>query len=629
MSNFYLSPLRFILKYCFSGFIFSIICTSGSAQNFSTVSWSTAASQKYPVSEAQGRVVNDKLYSFGGFDTKKSTFTPTKRAYVYNPVTDTWSSIADLPYIPNGVDFGGVTHTGITTDSTDIYLAGGYTSDSSGTKQIFGTKQVWKYIISQNAYTRLPDLPIKIAAGQLEYLAGKLHYIGGTNSLRTEDLSNHYVLDLKNVTAGWKTLAPLPNPRNHAGSATFEGKIYFIGGQHGQDSKLTTQKEVDAYNPSTNSWTKLADLPVPSGASGRGHISSGVAVMGNRIMVFGGEIVHQTSINMVSAYSPGLNTWTNLTPLPQNRFSGVAGAINGNLFYTGGSKTNTTFKGIPVIGTILLPPIADAFVRNGAYAGINYGSDTLLAVKGSAVSNYTRISYLKFSLKDVSTIDSATLHIYVSNIDNTAAVSFSLYGIDNDTWTENGITYNNAPAASTSALRTVGVDSKGKYYELDVTNYVKTQANTDKIVSLLIKDPANQNNNLVFTSRENARNSPQLIIAPVNANRSNISFNNRLQNAILKNSDSGLKRVVNKIIVYPNPVSKSFNIRFPDSYKGNYSIKIADESGRIYNACKVRLLAGGSTLNIDITDFSLRAGVYFLKIESDIVNEEIKLIVQP
>jgi N-acetylneuraminic acid mutarotase len=618
---------RFILKGFLSTIIFSIAYTFISAQNFTAISWGTAASQKYGVSEAQGRVVNGKLYSFGGFDSQKSTFTPTKRAYVYNPLTNTWSAIADLPYTPNGPGFGGVTHAGITTDGTDVYIAGGYTSDSSGTKQIFGTKQVWKYIISQNVYTKMPDLPIKIAAGQLEYVNGKLHYIGGTNSARTQDLGNHYVLDLNNLTAGWKTLASLPNPRNHAGSAVYEGKIYFIGGQHGQDSKLVTQKETDVYDPATNTWTRLADMPVPSGANGRGHISSGVVVMGNRIIVLGGEIVHQTCINMVSAFSPYLNSWTNLTPLPQNRYSGVAGVMAGDIFYTGGAKTSTTFKGVPFGNAVALSPVADAFVRNGSYAGTNYGSDTALIVKGAAVSGYTRTSYLKFSLNNISTIDSAKLRIYGRNVDNTTAIRISAYGTNNDSWPEDSLTFNNAPARSTAALSSAGVSNQEKYYELDVTSYVKAQLAGDKMVSILIQDPANQNSNLVFSSKENRKNPPQLVITTY-ASRSNITSDTALFSTKAEKKISEFNKEVKKIVVYPNPLKKRFTIKFPDTYEGDFYVEIADQSGRVFNVGKTKLQPGGSTIYADISRFSLRSGIYFLKVHSSTKNEEIKLIIQ-
>jgi len=604
------------------------------SQAFTTITWSTAASQKYPVSEAQGRVVNGKLYSFGGFDSQKSTFTPTKRAYVYNPVTNAWSAIADLPYTPNGAGFGGVTHAGITTDGTDIFIAGGYTSNTAGTGQIFGTKQVWKYIISRNVYTRLPDLPIDIAAGQLEYLAGKLHYIGGTNSARTLDLGNHYVLDLNNLSNGWKTLASLPNPRQHAGSVVYGGKIYFVGGQHHHDAKLVTQKDVHVYNPTSNSWLKLADLPVPSGASGRGHISSAAVVMADRIIVLGGELEHQTSTNMVSAFSPATNSWTNLTPLPKVRYSGTAAVMSGNIYYAGGSKTNTTYKGVPaaVSNIITLSPLADAFIRNGSYAGKNYGSDTALIVKGSTVSNYTRSSYLKFSLSNISNLSVAKLRIYGKNTDNTSTINLTSYGVNNDTWTETGITFTNAPAASTAALGLVGVKNLANYYELDVTDYIKTQVAGDKIVTLLLKDATNQNSNLLFNSRENSRNKPQLVIS---TNKEVVLSSHAISTSAYTNpvalSDEDLltqERKLNKPIVYPNPSKANFNIRFPVNYEGNMNFIIIGQAGVTYNIGKVKVERGGSTISLDISKYSLLPGLYFLKIQSETVNDEVKLIVR-
>lgn len=593
------------------------------AQDFTTITWTTAASQKYNVSEAQGKSVNGKLYSFGGFDSQKPTFTPTKRAYVYNPVTNVWSAIADLPFTPKSDSSGGITHAGVATDGTDIYLAGGYTSNTAGTGQIFGTKQVWKYNVSTNTYTKMPDLPAAIASGQLEYLNDILHYMGGTNSARTLDLGTHYALDLNNLAAGWKTLAPLPNPRNHAGSAVFGGKIYFIGGQHGQDSKLVTQKDVHAYDPFTNAWTKMADLPVPAGANGRGHISSGVTVMGNRILVLGGEIVHQSSTNMVSAYTPATNTWQNLTPLPVNRFSGVAGNMNGLIFYSGGSKTKTTYKGTPQTQgqttTTTLSPVADAFVRNGSYAAINYGSDTSLFIKTSTVSGFTKNTYLKFSLGSLTNVTSAKLRLYGKNVDNTNSYKTTVYGVDIDTWTETGITFNNAPSASTSALDTFTVNSVAKYYEVDVTTYVKAQLSGDKTVSLFLKDPFTKNTNFVFNSKENNTNNPQLVITS-SVTLSGNTVNNFIPDEAHEEDE--------KPLVFPNPSKGIFNLQFPDHFEGLTSIDIYDQGGRIYNICKIRVPHGGLDVLIDASKFNLKPGVYYLRIKGSERTEQFPIIIQ-
>lgn len=630
MNNFYFSShqrLNSILKFCCSAFIIFISLMQVSAQDtssaFTQINWSKVSSQKYGLSEGQGKVVGGKFYTFGGFDITKRTFTPTKRAYVYDPQTNVWSPIADLPYTPFGKNFGGVTHAGITTDSTDIYLAGGFTSNQAGTSQIFGTNQVWKYIVSQNAYIRLPDLPVSIAAGQLQYLDGKLHYMGGINAARTVSFDEHYVLDLNNLSGGWTNLASLPAPRQHMGSAVYGGKIYIIGGQIGNDATSVAQKDVYSYDPTTNTWTKLADLPVPPNAKGRSHIYSSIAVLGDRILVVAGEIVWKINTDIVSAYSPATNSWTNLTPLPVKSSGGMVGVINDIIYYTTGNKSSVTFKGIPVANTDTLTPLADAFVRDGSYDSLNFGNDTALVVKGSAVSNYTRLSYLKFSFKNINNIGSVKLRIYGYNIDSTAAINLSSYGVDDDTWTESGINFNNAPAASTLALSSVSINNKAKFYDFDVSSYVKTQLLNDTTVSFLIKDSANQNANVVFNSKESIKNKPKLIIT-LSANRSIATSDNKIQFVTKSETSRNLK----KPVLYPNPTRKSFNIKVPASYQGEFSIAIADQQGRVYNIGNITLQPRNSTINVDISRFSLSAGVYFLKLQSNTIDDEMKLIIQ-
>ncbi len=603
----------------FVSLLFIILHFPVNAQDFSTITWGTAKSQPLGTHEVHGEVVNGKLYIFGGYDVKKRpTWTPTKRSYVYDPLADTWTSIADLPHTPNGTGFGGITHVGLTNDGTNIYFAGGYTSNSDGTGQLFGTKQVWKYNVSSNTYTRLPDLPEALAAGQMRYLNGKIHYMGGANLSRA-DVGVHYALDLNNLSAGWKALAPLINPVNHPGSAVYGGKIYFLGGAHHQDNNSITQKTVEVYDENTNAWTKLADMPVA-----RDHISSSVVVMGSRILVLGGETSHNVLSNLVSAYSPASNTWVELTPLTAGKSAGVAAVLNGNIYYTGGNFSNINRKGIPAVQTTALLPIADAFVRNGSFAATNYGKDTALVVKSATNSGYTRSSYLKFSLSSVSNISSAKLRIYGRNVDNPSTISLSSYGSDNDSWTESGITYNNAPVSSTSALSTAGVSNQAKYYEFDVTSYVKTQFAGDKTVSLLIKDATNQNSNVVFSSKENATNKPELVITSA-ANRSDA---NSIQITRSAEDMSTSGKNLQKPLIYPNPSHNNFNIKFPDNYTGNFSLQIADQTGRIYNIGNRIIQAGGSSINVDVSNLSLRSGIYFLRIISNTRSEEIKLLIQ-
>lgn len=288
-----------------------------------TYAYAQATALPYRVSESQGRVVNGKLYVFGGFDSLKACCVPTDRAYVYDG--SAWAPVASMPD-------GGATHVGVTTDGARyVYLAGGYIADASRTGQIFGTRAVWRYDTTLNRYDRLRDLPIERAAGQLELVGGKLHYFGGTNLARTQDVADHYVLDLDDPGANWTTAAPLPNPRHHMGSVVLGGFIYAVGGQKGHDGALVTQASVDRYDPARNEWTAVKSLPFA-----RGHVANSTFVLGGRIVVAGGETAHTVGTADVVAYDPDRDEWAPLTALPSARISGVAAPLGPGFVFAGG-----------------------------------------------------------------------------------------------------------------------------------------------------------------------------------------------------------------------------------------------------------------------------------------------------
>jgi hypothetical protein len=256
----------------------------------------------------------------------------------------------------------------------------------------------------------------------------------------------------------------------------------------------------------------------------------------------------------------------------------------------------------PTPSVYTLPPVADAFVRNGSYASINYGADTTLTVKSSTSGGFTRSAYLKFSLGNISSLSSAKLRIYGRNTDNTSSISIYAYGVDNDAWTENGITWNNAPAASTASLSSVGVNDQGQYYELDVTNFVRTQVSGDKVVTLLIKDPNTLNKNLVFNSKENVQNQPALIITsyendvtpPVVSVKFNdtTSASNTYTNQVkiaISSSDDGGSGLVSTTYSLNGAAYKNYTTPFIIDSAGNYTIKAkaADGNGNVSETSEI------------------------------------------
>jgi hypothetical protein len=87
----------------------------------------------------------------------------------------------------------------------------------------------------------------------------------------------------------------------------------------------------------------VADLPVA-----RSHITNATIVRDGKILVLGGQTHGRDKVNLVSEYDPTTNTWTSLTPLPGDRFSGVAANLGTGLIFASGSGngfTKTTWIG--------------------------------------------------------------------------------------------------------------------------------------------------------------------------------------------------------------------------------------------------------------------------------------------
>jgi N-acetylneuraminic acid mutarotase len=299
---------------------------------FTQVTWSTRADGPIGRAEALRAVVDGKLYVFAGFSGDDG---PVVRSDVYDPAANSWTQIADMPRR--------LTHAGVAVVGHDVYFAGGYIGIGRAYTQQFGTKEVWRYNVDDDSYTRMPDLPADRAGGGLVAVGRELHYFGGNNAAR-QDVADHYVLSLDDTGAGWSARAAMSGGgRSHMGYVELGGKIYAIGGQIGNDEALTTKSLVQVYDAATDTWTNKASMP-----KGISHISSATFVMGGRIVVIGGETAHNASIGDAYAYDPGTDKWTKLTSLPAPRFSGVAAAIDGVIYFTSGSSQRTTYRGTPV-----------------------------------------------------------------------------------------------------------------------------------------------------------------------------------------------------------------------------------------------------------------------------------------
>jgi N-acetylneuraminic acid mutarotase len=303
--------------------------------------WSTAEPSPINRSEAGNAVVNGKLYVFGGYIN--SSFQATTRSDVYDPATNTWTQIADLP-LP-------ITHAGVAIDGDTIYLAGGYVGNIPPTV----TAKVFKYNVTTNSWRQGRSLPAARGAGGLGVLGRNLHFFGGLNVNRTLDKGNHWVFNLDGSTP-WVSKASLPNPRNHFGYTVNDGNIYVIGGQHLLDERRKNQSDVHSYDPLTNAWTKQASLPIP-----RSHNHTSTFVNNGRILIVGGRangLPDPMTLANVTEYDPIVNTWAELSPLPEPRQATVAKLINNQIVVTTGSASGPNPQTTTWLSDYSLPDIS-------------------------------------------------------------------------------------------------------------------------------------------------------------------------------------------------------------------------------------------------------------------------------
>jgi hypothetical protein len=355
--------------------------TTPAAPDSTRIAWQNFATSPVTRHEAAGIAVNGKLYAFGGFSAGN---TPcggltgsciTKVSHVYNPATNAWSRIADMPE--------GVTHAGIASDGTAVYVAGGYLGIRPDATQTFGTDHVWRYDLAANTWSSMPALPQARGSGNLAIIGRTLHFFGGADLSRV-DRKEHWTLNLDGGTS-WAVAASMVDAATHRGSAVIGGKIYAVGGQKGVDAKAITQRTLQVWDPaSPGAWTLLAPLPALTGGTGRSHIAAGTFAMNGRLMVVGGDRAYFTPIANVTSYDPATNTWKEHTPLPLKRDSAIAAAINGTLFVTTGASSNTSYKGIPT------DPGTAALASNTITSGASSSNVLLGTSGGSSTDHQTR-----------------------------------------------------------------------------------------------------------------------------------------------------------------------------------------------------------------------------------------------
>ncbi|MGB7158682.1 MAG: DNRLRE domain-containing protein [Tepidisphaeraceae bacterium] len=179
--------------------------------------------------------------------------------------------------------------------------------------------------------------------------------------------------------------------------------------------------------------------------------------------------------------------------------------------------TPATVTPPPPTGTVTVNNTTSAYVRNGSYAGQNFGNDGQLIVKSSANVGNTREGYLKFDVSslpsDPNAITNVKLRVYGKKSASGTNPNIAVFGVADTGWSEGSINWNNKPASAGAALasKTLTSTSNG-WHEFDITSYVKQARQSGaSFVTLVLRATNNTDPQAQFNSDDASSNKPQLV----------------------------------------------------------------------------------------------------------------------
>ena len=292
-------------------------------------------------------------------------------------------------------------------------------------------------------------------------------------------------------------------------TATFSRAGVYILRLTASDGSLSTSDEVQITANQTTSPTNQAPL-----------VNAGI----DQTIAVGASANLDGTINDDGLPNPPATisaTWSKISG-PGNVVFGNANAVDTTAtFSVAGTYTlrlsgsDSALTGIDEVNIVVatattaplaFTPMADAYVKSSS-ATSNYGTDSGLRLRNGDAPLYN--SYLQFNVTGLSNaVQSAKLRLFVTDA---SKVGGAVYAVSNNfntggtPWTENGLTWNNAPAISGNPLSTLGTVANNTWIEFDVTAAVIGNGTYSFSLVTTSTDSA------IYSAREGA-NPPQLVL---------------------------------------------------------------------------------------------------------------------
>jgi N-acetylneuraminic acid mutarotase len=207
---------------------------------------------------------------------------------------------------------------------TQIAVVGGFVDSGAN------SARADLYSIPADRWTRLPDLPVAVDHAAAASWNGRVYVVGGYGGDR-RPLRKAYALE----AGRWRELADLPEPRAAAAAAVALGKLYVVGGL---DERGLAQVAL-VLDLRTGRWSRIPG-PTP-----REHLAAAAAK--GRVYAVGGRSAGiDTNTRAFESYNPQTRRWTKLARLPSARGGTGATAVTGAIVSVGGEQPAGTIASV-------------------------------------------------------------------------------------------------------------------------------------------------------------------------------------------------------------------------------------------------------------------------------------------
>lgn len=267
------------------------------------------------ISESGAAALRGQVYSVGAFRTDTSALPWVFR---YDPPTDTWEQLADLP-----TTRGGLHHVAVVALGDHLYALGGLDTLFRASGECF------RYDPATDTWTPIAPLPLPRGAAAACVLNGKIYVMGGAPRARLRDFAAY-----DPATDTWEQLPPMPTGREHLAAVAMNGKVIALGGRVGFGEAGTLYDRVEAYDPQTRTWSHMPPMPNARSGFAAAHVAG-------RIFVCGGEwdfTAPNGLIEEAELYHAGSGTWRPVEAMDAPRHGFGAAMIDGLVYLPGGGR---------------------------------------------------------------------------------------------------------------------------------------------------------------------------------------------------------------------------------------------------------------------------------------------------